>query len=85
MVVISRRTCTSRYVLSEVHYAFDYGIIIIPFRIENVTADGNLEFFLAASHWLDAYTPPLDPHLNRLSDAIRSHIALRHGAIPTIL
>ena len=32
---------------------------------------GAFELFLSVTHWLDAMTPPLEQHLERLADAVR--------------
>ena len=46
-------------------------ITIILMRIENVPPQNDLEFFLSASHWLDAYVSPFDHHLEALEIAIK--------------
>ena len=40
--------------------------LMIPVRTEEVEPSAELEFFLSSEHWLDASTPPLEPHLDRL-------------------
>jgi hypothetical protein len=49
-----------------VERAVHHGISIIPLRIEDVQPSRSLEFFLSMPHWLDAFTPPLDRHLQYL-------------------
>jgi len=44
---------------------------IIPFRIENVLPSRAIELFVAANQWLDAFTPPLEEHAERLADSIQ--------------
>jgi hypothetical protein len=31
-----------------------------------------LEYFLSSPHWLDAFNPPLEPHLDRLAAAVHT-------------
>ena len=31
----------------------------------------SLEYFISTPHWLDAFSPPLERHLNYLADIIR--------------
>ena len=46
---------------------------MIPLRIEDVAPIKSLEYFISSPHWLDAFSPPLERHLNYLAD-ILSHI-----------
>ena len=39
-------------------------------QLEDVTPSSSLEFFIAGSHWLDALTPPLERHLERLAETV---------------
>jgi hypothetical protein len=43
---------------------------IIPVRIEEVTPTKSMEYFLGAIHWLDALTPPIEKHFQRLSQTV---------------
>jgi len=72
VVIVSRHALASPHVLREVERGIHYGLVIVPFRIENVEMKGAFELFLSVSHWLDAMTPPLEQHLDRLTDAVRS-------------
>jgi hypothetical protein len=53
---------------------------------------GAFELFLSASHWLDAMTPPLEQHLERLTDAVRSILSIKtvpptpgvEASVPTV-
>jgi hypothetical protein len=33
-----------------------------------------LEFFLSAEHWLDAFTSPLETHLDRLARSVKEYL-----------
>jgi hypothetical protein len=46
--------------------------VVVPLRLQDVQPDGALEYFLSAEHWLDAITPPLQSHLNRLSATVKA-------------
>jgi len=48
------------------------GVIIVPFRIEDVLPTKSLEYFIGAVHWLDALTPPFEHHLKLLAATIQS-------------
>jgi hypothetical protein len=70
IVVLSSCSNSSKQVPREVALGIDKGVVVVPFRIEDVTPSGDLEFFLSAPHWLDALTPPLEQHLGRLVSTI---------------
>jgi hypothetical protein len=70
VTVISSGSNTSRHVKSEIDRAFSIGHIIIPFRVENIELDKGLAYYLSKTHWLDAVTPPLDQHIDRLAATI---------------
>ncbi len=70
VLVFSSHSNSSPQVMREVERAVSLGLAILPFRIEAVPLSPNMEYFISAPHWLDALTPPLEPHLQRLADAV---------------
>ncbi|TAK14748.1 MAG: toll/interleukin-1 receptor domain-containing protein, partial [Acidobacteria bacterium] len=70
VLVFSDSANASRHIPRELERAIDSGIPIVPFRIENTLPRGSLEYNLALVHWLDAVSPPLELHANRLADVI---------------
>lgn len=72
VLVFSGYSNESPQVRREVERAVNKGLVIVPFRIENIPMGKSLEYFLSTSHWLDATTLPLDPHIERLSQSIHS-------------
>jgi TPR repeat protein len=71
VLVFSSHANNSPQIEREVERAVNKGILVIPFRVENVEPNDALEYFISAPHWLDAYAPPLEPHLERLAAAVR--------------
>lgn len=71
VVIFSSNSNNSNQVLREVERAVSKGIAIIPFRIEDVVLSKSLEYFLSSPHWLDALTPPLEQHIQRLTEMVR--------------
>ena len=67
VLVFSKSANASQQVKREVERAVNRGVIIVPFRIEEVQPSKNLEYFLGTPHWLDALTRPLERHLEYLS------------------
>lgn len=60
VVVFSQRTNNSLWVPREVERAINYGLIIVPFRLENIMPSDSLEFFLSLTHWIDQMTVGMD-------------------------
>jgi hypothetical protein len=71
VLVFSTNANLSQQIKREVERAVNAGLPVIPLRIENVMPAKSLEYFLSTPHWLDAFTPPLEHHLNYLADVIR--------------
>jgi hypothetical protein len=66
VLILSAHSNHSAPVAREVERAADSEIDILTFRTEPVAPSPRLEFFISATHWLDALGPPLEAHLNRL-------------------
>lgn len=71
VVVFSSNSNNSNQVLREVERAVSKGVAIIPFRIENVAPSKSMEYFLSSPHWLDALTPPLEQHIQKLTSIVK--------------
>jgi TIR domain/Protein kinase domain len=76
VLVFSSHANASPQIRREVERAVNAETVLIPFRIEDVAPAEALEFFLGAPHWLDALTPPLDAHLERLAAAVMSFLSV---------
>ena len=70
VLVLSTHSMVSPQVEREVERAVSKGIAIVPFRIDQSPLSKSMEYFLSASHWLDASTSPLDRHLDTLRIAV---------------
>lgn len=71
LLVFSSHSNNSEQVLREVQLATDSRLLIIRFRIEDVSMNDDLKYFLSSPHWLDALAPPLSNHIARLEIAIK--------------
>src|SRR5262245_41344967 len=72
VLIFSGHTNRSRQVSREVQQAFDREKPVVPLRIENVTPEKSLRYYMGAVHWLDALTPPVEQHLHRLASAVQA-------------
>jgi biotin transporter BioY len=71
VLVYSSKANDSPQIKREVERAVNRGLPVIPFRIEDVPMSTTLEYFMSMPHWLDAPTPPLQEHLDRLAETTR--------------
>jgi len=67
VLVFSSHSNASPHVLREITSAVNKGIIIVPFRIENITPSKSMEYLISVPHWLDAITPPMEQHFDQLA------------------
>jgi len=77
VLVFSSHSNTSPQIRREIERAVDTGIPVIPVRIEDVLPCRSLQYFIGPQHWLDAWTPPLEQHLHRLTDTIKTLLSKR--------
>ncbi|MCU6500505.1 toll/interleukin-1 receptor domain-containing protein [Rugamonas sp. A1-17] len=66
VLVFSASANNSPQVRREVERAVNKGLMVLPFRIENVPLSKSLEYFISTQHWLDAITGDLEVHLDEL-------------------
>jgi len=74
VLIFSSSTNGSRQIDREAQRAFDKEKSAIPFRIEDVAPQQSLAYYLGPVHWLDALTPPLDQHLQKLSTSVKAFV-----------
>jgi hypothetical protein len=75
VLIFSRHAGDSPQIKREVELAVHRGLPIVPVRIEDVLPAGSLQYFLATQHWLDAFVPPLERHLENLAEALQLLLA----------
>ena len=83
VLIFSKSANDSGPVRSEVDRAVNARKVLIPFRIENVAPTGAMEFHIGRRHWLDAYTPPMERHLDLLVRAVRDTLKPSVETSPT--
>jgi TIR domain len=70
VLVFSSNANASSHIPKEVERAMSNGVVILPFRIEDVAPGRSLDYFIGSVHWLDAMTPPLEKHLDDLATTV---------------
>ena len=71
ILVYSSNSGNSRQVIREVDRAVHTGLTVINLRLEDIPLSKQLEYYLSSVHWLDAITPPLEKHINKLSGVVK--------------
>lgn len=84
VLIFSSHSNSSQQVLREVERAVHKGVLIVPFRIEDVPPSADMEYYISTPHWLDALTPPLAPHFQRLCQTVSSLVPKRRGEMPSV-
>lgn len=76
ILIVSSHSNKSPHVKREVQNACAEGtqIPILPFRVEDISLNKALKYYLGSSQWLDASTLPLENHLQPLVEHVRVHL-----------
>lgn len=74
VLVFSSSANSSPQIRREIERAVHKGVIIVPLRIENINPTEALEYFMSTVHWLDAVTPPIENHLDRLAQTVKTFL-----------
>jgi len=80
VLVLSSNANSSGHIPKEVERAVSNGVVILPFRIEDVMPGKSLDYFIGSVPWLAAMTPPLEKHLDDLVGTVQKLIPPPVGA-----
>ncbi len=80
VVIFSAAANSSPHVRREVERAVSLDRTIVPFRVEDVPPTGAMEYCLGGTHWLDALTLPIEPHVATLVSTLRRMLGATAGA-----
>jgi hypothetical protein len=72
VLIFSSQSNTSPHVTRELTKAVSNRVVIIPFRIEDAPLSESMEYLIGLPHWLDALTPPLEQHIDRLIKTVET-------------
>lgn len=70
ILLLSEFANASPHVKRELMRALRAGHAVYPIRIQEVEPGPKLEYLLEGIHWVDAWTPPIEAHLDRLAALI---------------
>jgi hypothetical protein len=74
VLIFSSNANESPQIRREVERAVSKGVMIVPVRIERGEPTRSLAYFIAGVHRLDALTPPLENHLQRLAISVKAFL-----------
>ncbi len=74
ILIFSRNANVSPQIKREVERAVNKGVYIIPFRVDDIPPARSLEYFISTAQWMDAFSPPLERHLDNLAKTVKSVI-----------
>jgi hypothetical protein len=72
ILIFSRSADASPQIKREVERAVNKGVYIIPFRVDDIPPTKSLEYFISTSQWMDAFSPPLERHLDNLAKIVKA-------------
>jgi hypothetical protein len=76
VLIFSSNANSSPQIRREIERVVGRGIPVIPVRIEDTAPTKAMAYFMGPVHWLDALTPPLEQHLHRLADSLKSLLGM---------
>lgn len=82
ILIFSRNADASPQIKREVERAVNKGVYIIPFRIDDIPPSKSLEYFISTSQWMDAFSPPLERHLDNLAKTVKA--VLKRPLLPDV-
>ena len=72
ILLFSQSANASSQIKREVERAVNKGVYIIPFRLADIPPTRALEYFISTSQWMDAFSPPLERHLDNLAKTVKA-------------
>jgi hypothetical protein len=72
VLILSRKSNGSQFVLSEIEKAFQYKKRIIVFRTDNIALSKNLAFFLSTKQWFEAHEMRPENYFAQLAASLKN-------------
>jgi hypothetical protein len=79
VLIFSANANESAQVRRETERAISKGLAILPCRVEDVKPAGAMEYALSNTHWLDAFTPPVEQQMELLAESVQALLARGEG------
>jgi hypothetical protein len=78
ILIFSQSANASSQIKREVERAVNKEVYIIPFRVDDIPPTRALEYFISSSQWMDAFSPPLERHLDDLAKTVKAVLESSH-------
>jgi hypothetical protein len=75
ILIFSENANASPQINREVERGVNRGVYIIPFRVDDIQPTRSLEYFISTAQWMDAFSPPLEKHLDNLAKTVVAVLA----------
>ena len=75
LLIFSGNANASKHVLDELYYSLAEEKVVIPFRVENLDPSGAMRLHLSSLHWMDAYDPSWETHIDRLFETVSTNLS----------
>jgi TIR domain len=72
ILIFSADSNNSEQIVREVELAANARLPIIDFRIDDLTPNDDLQYYLSTPHWFDATAVPLEKHLGPFAIAVKA-------------
>ena len=79
VLIFSGHANESAQVRREVERAISKGLTVLPFRVENISPAGAMEYALSNTHWLDGFTKPVERQFELLASSVEALLAKNRG------
>ena len=70
VLIFSKYSNDSPQVSKELNLAVSHKLTVVPFKIDNCAPSGNMEYFLADMHWLDAINGDMKAEISHLTEVV---------------
>jgi uncharacterized protein (TIGR03067 family) len=81
VLIFSGHANESAQVRREVERAISKGLVVLPFRVENISPAGAMEYALSNTHWLDGFTKPVERQFELLASSVAALLAKSGGEV----
>jgi len=81
VLIFSENSNQSEQVINELTLAVKSKVTVMPFKIEDALPHGVMEYYLAATHWLDAMNPPTKKQIDNLVEKIKSGLGVKQAKV----
>jgi hypothetical protein len=74
VLIFSTHSNSSSDVGRELILAANNNLVIVPFRLDDITPEPGKQYYLARTHWLDAMNPPTQEQIDNLVASVRAFL-----------